>query len=139
MQAAISAISSPLLDIGIEKATGVVWNITGPADMTLFEVNEAAETIYELVDPNANLIFGAVVDPALGDAVMITIMATGFGAVEHSIGALRNERTVSRASPAVPATPLPSSMGRAPPEPVMGGGGGIEIPAFLRRRRLQGK
>eukprot|EP00983_Pelagomonas_calceolata_P068143 1149776-Pelagomonas_calceolata.AAC.2 len=108
-QAAVSAISSPLLDIGIEKATGVVWNITGPADMTLFEVrkpipsakaaptyrlpkvlgrecsawkdaarvNEAAETIYELVDPNANLIFGAVVDPALGDAVMITIMATG--------------------------------------------------------------
>jgi len=47
------------------------------------QVNEAAETIYELVDPNANLIFGAVVDPALGDAVMITIMATGECSLRH--------------------------------------------------------
>eukprot|EP00983_Pelagomonas_calceolata_P068142 1149776-Pelagomonas_calceolata.AAC.1 len=68
-----------------------------------------------------------------------THTSAGFGAVEHDIGALRNERTMSRAAAAAPAAPLPSSMGRASPEPVMGGGGGIEIPAFLRRRRLQGK
>ncbi|CAK9188143.1 unnamed protein product [Ilex paraguariensis] len=63
--AALNAIQSPLLDIGIERATGIVWNITGGSDLTLLEVNAAAEVIYDLVDPNANLIFGAVVDPSL--------------------------------------------------------------------------
>ncbi|MBA0609840.1 hypothetical protein Godav_010772 [Gossypium davidsonii] len=63
--AALNAIQSPLLDIGIERATGIVWNITGGTDLTLFEVNAAAEVIYDLVDPKANLIFGAVIDPSL--------------------------------------------------------------------------
>ncbi|KAK3447066.1 hypothetical protein EUGRSUZ_A02664 [Eucalyptus grandis] len=63
--AALNAIQSPLLDIGIERATGIVWNITGGSDLTLFEVNAAAEVIYDLVDPTANLIFGAVIDPSL--------------------------------------------------------------------------
>jgi cell division protein FtsZ len=77
-EAALSAIQSPLLDVGIERATGIVWNITGGSDMTLFEVNAAAEVIYDLVDPNANLIFGAVVDEALHGSVSITLIATGF-------------------------------------------------------------
>jgi hypothetical protein len=51
--AAVSAISSPLLEVGIERATGIVWNITGGSDLTLFEVNQAAEIIYDLVDPEA--------------------------------------------------------------------------------------
>ncbi|KAL0410107.1 UNVERIFIED_CONTAM: Cell division protein FtsZ2-2, chloroplastic [Sesamum latifolium] len=51
--AALNAIQSPLLDIGIERATGIVWNITGGSDLTLFEVNAAAEVIYDLVDPSA--------------------------------------------------------------------------------------
>ncbi|KAG8062866.1 hypothetical protein GUJ93_ZPchr0003g18654 [Zizania palustris] len=76
--AALNAIQSPLLDIGIERATGIVWNITGGADMTLFEVNSAAEIIYDLVDPNANLIFGAVIDPSLNSQMSITLIATGF-------------------------------------------------------------
>ncbi|MFQ6671238.1 hypothetical protein Gotur_035846 [Gossypium turneri] len=63
--AALNAIQSPLLDIGIERATGIVWNITGGTDLTLFEVNAAAEVIYDLVDPKADLIFGAVIDPSL--------------------------------------------------------------------------
>ncbi|KAF2289725.1 hypothetical protein GH714_038355 [Hevea brasiliensis] len=63
--AALNAIQSPLLDIGIERATGIVWNITGGSDLTLFEVNAAAEVIYDLVDPTANLIFGAVIDPSI--------------------------------------------------------------------------
>ncbi|KAK6147198.1 hypothetical protein DH2020_018110 [Rehmannia glutinosa] len=63
--AALNAIQSPLLDIGIERATGIVWNITGGSDLTLFEVNAAAEVIYDLVDPSANLMFGAVIDPSL--------------------------------------------------------------------------
>ncbi len=60
-EAAIAAFSSPLLDAGIHNATGIVLNITGPPDMTLFEVNEASEIVYEQVDPDVNLIFGAVV------------------------------------------------------------------------------
>lgn len=77
----MAAVSSPLLELsnGIDKATGIVWNITGPSDMSLFEVNEAAEIIYEMVDPSANLIFGAVVDNALSQEVQITLIATGFG------------------------------------------------------------
>ncbi|KAL8509408.1 hypothetical protein ACS0TY_016568 [Phlomoides rotata] len=72
--AALNAIQSPLLDIGIERATGIVWNITGGNDLTLFEVNAAAEVIYDLVDPSANLIFGAVVDPALSGQVSSLLM-----------------------------------------------------------------
>ncbi|XP_022767092.1 cell division protein FtsZ homolog 2-1, chloroplastic isoform X3 [Durio zibethinus] len=67
--AALNAIQSPLLDLGIERATGIVWNITGGSDLTLFEVNAAAEVIYDLVDPTANLIFGAVIDPSLSGQV----------------------------------------------------------------------
>uniref|UniRef100_A0A7I4A5Q1 Uncharacterized protein n=1 Tax=Physcomitrium patens TaxID=3218 RepID=A0A7I4A5Q1_PHYPA len=82
-EAALSAIQSPLLDVGIERATGIVWNITGGSDMTLFEVNAAAEVIYDLVDPNANLIFGAVVDEALHGQVSITLIATGFSSQDE--------------------------------------------------------
>ncbi|KAL0725861.1 hypothetical protein Bca4012_040460 [Brassica carinata] len=72
--AALNAIQSPLLDIGIERATGIVWNITGGTDLTLFEVNAAAEVIYDLVDPTANLMFGAVVDPSFsGQATQVDI------------------------------------------------------------------
>jgi cell division protein FtsZ len=80
-EAAAAAISSPLLDLGIDRATGIVWNITGSKDLTLHEVNEAAEVIYELVDPSALIIFGAVVNPAIKLAegeVAITLIATGF-------------------------------------------------------------
>ena len=76
--AALSAIQSPLLDVGIAQATGVVWNITGPSDMTLQEVTTAAKEINQLVDPEANLIFGAVVDDSLNGQVSITLIATGF-------------------------------------------------------------
>ncbi|XP_039048597.1 cell division protein FtsZ homolog 2-2, chloroplastic-like [Hibiscus syriacus] len=84
--AALNAIQSPLLDIGIERATGIVWNITGGSDLTLFEVNAAAEVIYDLVDPKANLIFGAVIDPSLCGQVSITLIATGFKRQEDSKG-----------------------------------------------------
>ena len=80
-EAAAAAISSPLLDLGIDRATGIVWNITGSKDLTLHEVNEAAEVIYELVDPSALIIFGAVVNPSIQLAegeVAITLIATGF-------------------------------------------------------------
>ncbi|MGB3615166.1 MAG: cell division protein FtsZ, partial [Elainellaceae cyanobacterium] len=77
-EAAIAAISSPLLEASIDGAKGVVFNITGGSDLTLHEVNAAAEIIYEAVDPNANIIFGAVIDDRLQGEVRITVIATGF-------------------------------------------------------------
>uniref|UniRef100_A0A0D9WH28 Tubulin/FtsZ GTPase domain-containing protein n=1 Tax=Leersia perrieri TaxID=77586 RepID=A0A0D9WH28_9ORYZ len=78
--AALNAIQSPLLDIGIERATGIVWNITGGNDLTLTEVNAAAEVIYDLVDPGANLIFGSVIDPSYtGQVLPIAIIYSDLG------------------------------------------------------------
>merc|ERR1711966_397674 len=76
--AAVAAISSPLLDFPIERAKGIVFNITGGQDMTLHEINAAAEVIYEAVDPNANIIFGALVDDNMENEISITVVATGF-------------------------------------------------------------
>ena len=80
IEAAQRAISSPLLeDVKIEGARGVLINITGGPDLTLHEVNEAATLIQEEADPDANIIFGAVIDESMGDEVRITVIATGFG------------------------------------------------------------
>lgn len=77
-EAAVSAISSPLLEGSIEGAKGVVFNITGGTDLTLHEVNAAAEVIYNVADANANIIFGAVIDPQMQGEVQVTVIATGF-------------------------------------------------------------
>jgi len=76
--AAVAAISSPLLDFPINRASGIVFNIVGSRDMTLAEINAAAEVIYENADPDANIIFGALVDDTMGKEVSITVLATGF-------------------------------------------------------------
>lgn len=76
--AARSAISSPLLDLSIEGATGVLFNISGGPDMTMFEVDEAARIISNSADPEANIIFGSVVKNELADQLRITVIATGF-------------------------------------------------------------
>src|SRR5215217_6273434 len=78
-EAARAAVSSPLLEASIEGATGVLLNVTGGADMGLFEVNEAAEVVTAAADQNANIIFGAVIDQGLRDEVTVTVIATGFG------------------------------------------------------------
>ena len=77
-EAARLAISSPLLETSIEGAKGVLLNITDGADLGLFEVNEAAEIIAEAADPEANIIFGAVIDEKMGNEVRVTVIATGF-------------------------------------------------------------
>ena len=77
-EAAEKAISSNLLDITIDGAHGILFNVTGGPDLTLFEVNEAAAIIKETAHPDVNLIFGAVIDPSMGDEVRITVIATGF-------------------------------------------------------------
>src|SRR5919109_1332820 len=76
--AARSAISSPLLEASIEGAKGVLLSIAGPSDLALHEVNRAAEAITKVAHPDANIIFGAVIDDALGDQVRVTVIAAGF-------------------------------------------------------------
>jgi cell division protein FtsZ len=119
-EAARAAVSSPLLETSIEGATGILLNITGGPEIGLFEVNEAAEVVTSAADQNANVIFGAVIDDAVGDAVHVTVIATGFG------GGRRRRRGVTTAA----ETPLPSA-------PVPGGGfevpdEALDVPSFLR-------
>jgi cell division protein FtsZ len=78
VEAARQAIASPLLEVSITGAQGVLFNVTGGASLGLFEVNEAAEIIRETTDSEANIIFGTVIDERMGDDVMITVIATGF-------------------------------------------------------------
>lgn len=76
--AAKSAIDSPLLELSINGATGVLFTISGSSDLSMYEVNEAAEVITSSCDPEAKIIFGTVIDEALGDKVKVTVIATGF-------------------------------------------------------------
>jgi len=94
--AAVAAISSPLLDFPIQKAKRIVFNIVGGEDMGLQEINEASEVIYENADDNANIIFGALVDPAMGDEISITVLACDFDeatVTQGAVNALRDELT----------------------------------------------
>jgi cell division protein FtsZ len=77
-EAAKAALASPLLDVSVDGATGVLFNITGGPSLTLFECNEAAHIISQAVDPNANIVFGVVFDPKMDSEVRITVIATGF-------------------------------------------------------------
>jgi cell division protein FtsZ len=78
LEAARMAVNSPLLETSIEGASGVIFNVTGGPDMTLHEVNEAAEVIYQSVDKDANIIFGSVIDERIQGEIQITVIATGF-------------------------------------------------------------
>ncbi len=77
------AIHSSLLDVSIDGAQGILFNVTGGADLSLYEVNEAAEIIRRTADPDANIIFGAVVDPNMKDGIRITVIATGFDGIRE--------------------------------------------------------
>src|SRR2546426_224179 len=78
VNAARAAVSSPLLEAGIEGARGILLSIAGPGDLSLHEVNEACELIAQAAHPDANIIFGTIIDDALGDQVRITVIAAGF-------------------------------------------------------------
>ncbi|NEO54315.1 MAG: cell division protein FtsZ [Okeania sp. SIO3B5] len=126
-EAANMAISSPLLESSVEGARGVVFNITGGTDLTLHEVNTAAETIYEVVDPNANIIFGAVIDEKLQGEIKITVIATGFSG-EAQINPTQEIAQPRRSIPTPTPTPTPSiEQEKKLP--------GLDIPDFLQRRR----
>ncbi|WOB42821.1 cell division protein FtsZ [Thermoleptolyngbya oregonensis NK1-22] len=129
-EAATAAISSPLLESSIDGARGVVFNIRGGSDLTLHEVNAAAEIIYEAVDPNANIIFGAVIDDRLQGEVQITVIATGFAPGE--VAALQSSRVapLKRTVTAPPIGTMPTTPSADPRlRP------GLDIPEFLQRRR----
>ena len=134
-EAAVAAISSPLLECSIEGARGVVFNITGGSDLTLHEVNAAAEAIYEVVDPNANIIFGAVIDDRLEGEVRITVIATGFtGEIQapptQNVANPRVAANPKRSTPQPPAPVNPPTPVAEPKEKT-----GLDIPDFLRNRR----
>ncbi|HWL89741.1 MAG TPA: cell division protein FtsZ, partial [Actinomycetota bacterium] len=93
-EAAKSAISSPLLESSIDGAKGVLLSIAGPTDLTLHEVNAAADAITRVAHPDANIIFGAVVDDALGEEVRVTVVAAGF----DKVTAISDSRFESRLS-----------------------------------------
>jgi len=120
-EAARTAVSSPLLEASIEGATGVLLNISGPPDIGLFEVNEAAEVVTSAADQNANVIFGAVIDDALKDEVRVTVIATGFGAQ-------RRRRPRTREAPVQEEADerRPGDEGFDVPEDV------LDVPSFLR-------
>jgi cell division protein FtsZ len=114
-EAARAAVSSPLLESSIEGATGILLNITGGPDIGLFEVNEAAEVVTSAADQNANIIFGAVIDEAMGDELRVTVIATGFG------GQRRRRRGTTEAPVSVTAG-----------EPEQRSDESLDVPSFLR-------
>ncbi len=104
-KAAEAAISSSLLDVTIDGARGILFNVTGGTDMALFEVNEAAAIIKETAHPDVNLIFGAVIDENMGEDLRITVIATGF---EQTRVTQRRPVTKPEARPRQTAAPRPA-------------------------------
>ncbi|NBD34155.1 MAG: cell division protein FtsZ [Cyanobacteria bacterium] len=130
-EAATGAISSPLLESSIQGAKGVVFNITGGSDLTLHEVNTAAETIYDNVDPNANIIFGAVIDDdKMEGEIRITVIATGFSGEETSKTQKKETKTAAPTKNPTPISEKPKSGKKSQEESK-----GLDIPEFLQRRR----
>jgi cell division protein FtsZ len=128
-EAADMAISSPLLDYSVKGAKGVVFNITGGKDLTLHEVNAAAEAIYDVVDPNANIIFGAVIDEQMQGEIKITVIATGFASGSQVMPVIQQEvLRVNRAPNISKTEPTTNNNDKNNPP-------GLDIPEFLRRRR----
>ena len=103
LEAAKLAISSPLLEASVDGARGVLLMLAGGSDLGLFEVNEAADVITQAAHPDANIIFGAVIDDSLGDEVKVTVIAAGF----DKFDAPAEQATIVRTAPAVPTGPRP--------------------------------
>ena len=152
--AAEQAISSQLLDITIDGARGVLFNMTGGPNLTLFEVNQAAAIIRETAHPDVNMIFGAVIDSEMGDEVRVTVIATGFersGVPRRALERLttRTERplnqngmlsvpsTFTRQSESVSVSSdmRPSNESKSITPPATYGNDDLDVPTFLRNRR----
>ena len=115
--AAKMAINSPLLETSIDGAKGILLNISGSSELGIFEVNEAAQIISDAADPDANIIFGCVIDESLGDKVQVTVVATGFGNNAKSVPEFGKTTTTSR-----PASTTTTTNSGIP-----------DIPVFMKR------
>jgi len=104
VEAARAAISSPLLEVSITGAQGILFNVSGSANLGLFEVTEAAEEIRAAADPEANIIFGTSFDERLGDEVLITVIATGFDSARRREGVRPSTGASAPVSEAVPVS-----------------------------------
>ena len=137
-EAAEQAISSKLLDITIDGARGILFNVTGGPDLTLFEVNQAAAIIKETAHPDVNLIFGAVVDSNMGDTLRITVIATGFERTGVPRRILERPSTRFDETQSQQPQSLENQMpSREPAEfqPRTFNTEDLDIPTFLRNRR----
>ena len=152
VSAAEAAIKSPLLEASIEGARGVLFNITGGKDLSLVDVTEASNIITETVDPEANIIFGAVIDEKLQDEIRVTVIATGFRGNNPAIGGQSKVKPVGwknkRTEPKKEATARPAasagetkdaseakrSDGHILGEFSSGGQGATEIPPWMQGR-----
>jgi len=116
--AAEQAIASPLLEASMDGAQGVLLNISGGSDLGLFEINSAAELVADAAHPEANIIFGAVIDDALGDEVRVTVIAAGFDTLPDRRMRGRKGGTQGGPAPgAAPVQPAPAPVTPAPPPP----------------------
>jgi cell division protein FtsZ len=142
--AAEAAISSQLLDITIDGAHGILFNVTGGPELTLFEVNQAAAIIKETAHPDVNLIFGAVIDPNMKDEVRITVIATGFertGISRRLMDAPQEMRDRQNPTVATPRSGAASNLASQPVgspardfQPRAFNTEDLDIPTFLRNR-----
>jgi cell division protein FtsZ len=118
LEAMQAAISSPLLeDVTLDGATGLLVNITGGPSLTLHEVNDAVTLAQTAADPDANIIFGSVVDDRMGDEVKITVIATGFAPKEVPIRLVHQVPVTAQLTPRATTAPAPSRAVAAPPRP----------------------
>jgi cell division protein FtsZ len=134
LDAAEQAVASPLLETSMEGARSILLSITGGRDLSLWEVNECAKAVAEAAHPDANIIFGAMVDEKLDDQVWVTVVATGYGdqrprrrderavlrSIEEPVGGLREpdgEPRVSRVRPRETSSPFE-----------------LDVPEFIPRR-----
>jgi cell division protein FtsZ len=140
VEAAEKAISSPLLEQSMDGARGVLLSIAGGSDLGLFEINDAAQLVTDAAHPDANIIFGAVIDDALGDEVRVTVIAAGFDGGTPSYKPSEPARKVvaqPATSPAVPAStpapatpPAPPAATTPPPRRVLFDD--VDVPDFLK-------
>lgn len=141
MAAIKQAISSPLLDVSIEGARGVLFNVVGGQDLTMSEIDEAASIIAKTVDPDADIIFGAVIDEKMMDSVKITIIATKFDDQRLRLFRFKKETPTTEHTPSIEMKE-PTETETAPPEPGLDQAEDLsieeesefDIPAFLRKK-----
>jgi len=137
VEAAEKAISSPLLEQSMDGARGVLLSIAGGSDLGLFEINDAAQLVTDAAHPDANIIFGAVIDDALGDEVRVTVIAAGFDGGTPSYKPAEPTRKVvhqtSVPPPVAPTSPVPTSNAPAPsPQSRRVLFDDVDVPDFLK-------